>query len=57
MWNYNSREEVLRDLEKISQQVDDELQVEDRKVDGNKVTKLLFQQLMVGLNMQQFPQQ
>lgn len=56
MWNYNSREEVLRDLEKVSQQVDEELQIEDRKVDGGKVTKLLFKQLMIGLNMQQFPQ-
>lgn len=55
MFIYNDRKEVIKDLEKIQEKVDEELSKEG-KVNGNKVTKLLFQQLMVGLHMQQFPE-
>ena len=55
MFNYNERKEVIQDIEKIQAKVNEELSKED-KIDGNKVTKLLFQQLMVGLHMQQFPE-
>lgn len=53
--NNITENQVYDNLKKLSQQTEEVLQAEH--VDGDKVTKLLFQQMFEGLNLQQFGQQ
>ena len=50
MYNFPDKKEVLNKLEKLSQETEDALQQE--YVDGDKITKLLFEQMLQGLYLQ-----